>query len=250
MTAYIAHDNVLPDASTVTVSSEATGYAGANLADPRTGNAWKPASTGTQTITYEFTADQAVDYFAVVGHTLSDDSSSIKLEYSTDGTTYYDAVASISPTDNNVIFRIFTEIEADYWRVSITCTVAPSIKYVAIGSVLQLPVGMPDGFGPIHLQRTSDYLNNKSEGGEFIGRSLIREGLDGRIDLKYLSAVWVRSNWETLLDSIEVTPLFFCWNYETYKDETVYCWTNGAITQPKYDGVRFMTAAISVDAIR
>ncbi|RDH86365.1 MAG: hypothetical protein DIZ78_09350 [endosymbiont of Escarpia spicata] len=216
MTPYLAYQNLFQDASTVTASSEATGYDGENAYDDRTYDFWKPSSTGTNTLTATFSANQSVNYFGVAAHDLADDDSSIKLEYSTDGTTWYDAVESWSPADNRVIFRVFDAIQADYWRVSVTSTGYPSMGVLSFGAVHVLPVGMRTGFKPPHLNRNSEYLNNVSEGGQFLGRSLLRSGNDGVIDLSFLKADWVQMAWPALAAVLETRPFFFCWDYDRH----------------------------------
>ena len=216
MTPYLAYQNLFQEASTVTASSEATGYDGANAYDSRTYDFWRPSSTGTNTLTATFSSNQSVNYFGVAAHDLADDDSSIKLEYSTDGTTWYDAVESWSPADNRIIFRKFDPIQADYWRVSVTSTGYPSMGVLSFGAVHVLPVGMRTGFKPPHLNRNSEFLNNASEGGQFLGRSLLRSGNDGVIDLSFLKESWVQMAWPALAQVLETKPFFFCWDYDRH----------------------------------
>ncbi|MBA1446178.1 MAG: hypothetical protein FE835_15000 [Gammaproteobacteria bacterium] len=87
---------------------------------------------------------------------------------------------------------------------------------LAFGAALKLPAGMHTGFQPPHLNRNTKYLNNVSEGGQFLGRSLLRSGNDGRVDLSFLPASWVQMAWPTLALALETKPFFFCWDYSRF----------------------------------
>lgn len=242
MTAYIAHTNLLESADTVTASNEASGFEGANAYDRRTSTWWKPGvlnSPASETLTANFSSSQTVDYFGVIGHNLGTEGCTIALQYSTASPQSWTTLFTITPTTDKFIFRYdSTGASAADWRVVITnATASALLSIAAFGQATALPEGIKAPFRPVNHNRKNKYLNETTDGGQFVGRSIIAEGREVTINQRDVDKSWIDSNYETLIDGIETSPFFFSWNYENYINDAAYVWVNGSISHPSRDAL-------------
>lgn len=81
---YILHTNKVESATTITVTSEATGFEKEKAYDHRTSTSWKADAAGTVYFTVDMGSPVAVDSWACYGQDLFNNSGEIKLQYSSD----------------------------------------------------------------------------------------------------------------------------------------------------------------------
>lgn len=219
----IGYHNLL-DEGTVVASSEATDYQGANAYDWRIDDWWKPASAGTHYLTLTLASAATADYFAVFGHNLHESGSSIKLQYSTDGSTWLDASESFAPSTGSVYFEIFDSILAGWWRLVLSTVSGPSsIGMVAFGDRLTLPLGLPLGSSIPVLQRKLIKTNNLSDTGGYLGSTVKYLPNDLALTLKAVDTGWMRPYWMPFIKHAEKKKFFFSWDPITYPNEAVFC---------------------------
>jgi len=77
--------------------------------------------------------------------------------------------------------------------------------------------------------RKNDIVNQKTEGGQFVGRVKTSQGARTSINFKHITQAWVRSYWEDFVIHAELLPFLFSWNHDTYPQDAVYCVTDGEI---------------------
>ena len=238
-TQIIGYDNVL-ETATLTVSSEATGYDGENVADWFTWDYWKPAATGTSYITAVLPTASKVDYFAVFGHDLSETGSTIQLQYSANsGSTWYDLTAPLEAEDSQVIFKTLSEVSATHYRIALACpTSVASIAVIAFGERLELPKSAPLNVTPAPYSFGNTYLSSKSDTGRLLGRTLLRKESEVSIEAKLVEPEWVRDNWLPFIAHAEAKAFFYSWNYEDYPEDSAYCYIDKKADPVKYrDGI-------------
>jgi hypothetical protein len=246
----IGYKNLFESASTVTASSEASGFEGSNAYNWDTASYWKPSATGTHYLTATFSSAVTADYFAIYAHNLNTYNASVKLQYSTDGSSWSDATSAQAPSTSRPILVSFTAILAAWWRIELVTSSGPAqIGVAAFGEALVFPCGMKVGFQPPTLSREGKYMNSKSEGGQFLGRSLLRNGAKTKIDLDLLDPLWVRNNWEPFIRHAEIKPFIFSWDYENHPNEAAFCFTSGKIPPARYSEPNFMSISLPVDAL-
>jgi hypothetical protein len=238
MTAYIGYENLLESADTVTPSNEATDFEAVNAYDRLTTTWWKPgvlSSPQTETLTISFASAQAVNYFGVMGHNLGTEGITIKLQYSTASPISWVTLFTISPTDNLCLFRYdVTGATAADWRIELTnCTADTLMAILSFGAALATPSGIRAPFKPVNLNRDKDILNNVSEGGQFAGRSVISDGYKVEIKQAAVDPAWIETNYDALMDWIEVSPFFFSWDYENHLADAAYVWIE-SVDPPEY----------------
>lgn len=117
-------------------------------------------------------------------------------------------------------------------RLVLTCTSAPSIGVVSIGCALKFDAPISTAWKPPHLARAHRYLNEVSDGGAYLGRSVIAEGADLALKVAGIDPDWLRSHWEPAMRLLETSPFFFCARDADSPDgvteaEVFYGWLTG-----------------------
>ena len=246
MTSYVGLTNLVKSGA-VTVTSEATGFEKENAQSWKTSSWWQAAAAGTVYFTIDMGSAVPVDSWGIVGHDLSDNSGTIKAQYSTDNfaadTNDFDTVQT--PTDGATIFRKVTSQTKRYFRFEISSTGAASfIANFYLGVATSLSKGMNSPFSPANYNRDRKIMNNISEGGQFLGRTLRRNGSKITISQKNVTRTWIDSNWITIADHIELYPFYFIWDQENFPTEAAYCMTDKKIDYPKYQDNIYMMFSI------
>lgn len=234
----------LRDFSTVTASSEQSGFEGDSVINDLTYNIWKPVSLPA-TLTFELEEARPVDFIGIAKNNLFDENCSLKLEYF-DGTSFVEVVEFI-PRGSSMQF--FDEILAKTWRITVSGTGDPYIGVIYLGLALQMQRGIYQGFRPPTLNENTEVRPNISEGGQWLGRSIVRQGLENNIDVDNLTAEWVRGEFQRFVKNSQKYPFFFAWRNDTFPDEVIYCWTTDDIRQDNTGPRDLMSVSIPVQGI-
>ena len=243
-TPAFCYQNLFESASTVTASSEATGFLKENAYDWRTDDWWKPDSTSPEvsTLTADMGGATAADYGAIYAHDLHTQGATIKLQWG-DGASpeVWTTVFTVTPTTSAPIVRIFASLSKQRWRYEITGGAAPqSIGVLAFGARLDMEQGMRPGFTPPTYARTPHTMPHQAQQGAFVGMSIKRRGIKFNADFNVATPAWLRSNWGTFQDHFESKPFFFTWDPTNYEGEAVYCWLSGTAPPPVYNMVKYL----------
>lgn len=243
--ARIGYDNLLEQAVIVVASSENSDFPVQNTYDWLTSDYFKPALSGTVNITATLASPKTADYFAFFGHDLYNHGGTIKLQW-WNGSAYVDCFAAVTPTDNTPQFITFTAQTATIWRVVITCTSVFSLAVLSFGAQLTLERGMYLNWTPPPLGRATELVNSISDGGAFLGRSIIAKGVKTTLELQYASDAWVRTYWPAFVRHAEQKPFFFVPDAVGQPLEVVYCWAEDDIPAPKHTHYGFMGVSIPI----
>jgi len=235
MTIFIGYQNHIENASAITVTSEAAGFEKENAYDWLTSDWWKANSGGTVYFTVDMGVSVSVDYYAIAAHDLPNNAGTIKLQHSTNNSTWVDYDSTQTPGNSAPIFRKLASVSRRYWRFVVNSTTnASCLGVLSFGEVLELPEAVPPGFTPPHMARDHKLETNVAERGAFLGRSISRMGYELMIQQNMVTEAWVRANWESFADHADSKPFFFSWNYETYPGDTVLGWADKKLSKPKY----------------
>ena len=175
MTQYIGHTNKIEDATSITVSSEATGFEKENAYDWFLYDWWKTTGASSVTFTVDFGSATSLNSFGIAGHNIGDITGIFYLNASTDNFVASDdnIVGNIFPTGSEVIFRKFTDASYRYWRFAFySLDAAMTIAQIYLGNVLALPHAPRLGFVSPKNAAEDDISNNMSDGGFNLGRSV------------------------------------------------------------------------------
>lgn len=223
----IGWHNVLTT-SNVTASSSASGYPAVNAAIPVTHLKWVASASGVQTLVVSLGSADTVNYFGVVGHNFGTDGTNIKLQSSTDGSSWTDVTDARVPANDYAFMEEFADTTAQYFRLHMTAnTEAPRVSILYIGRVLRMQRRLYVGHKPLTLNRSVVVSSGFSENGQFLGRVVRRRKLEGSVDFKNITPTWYRSTFDPFVTAAENTPFFFAWRPGTYPDEVGFMSMNG-----------------------
>ena len=184
---------------------------------------------------------KTVDYFGLVGDM---NGATVALQSSTDNSTWTTQQTQSGLTDRINMF-LFLPVSARYWRLLITVAI-PSIAVVYIGQALDMQRMIYQGHTPLTLSRTTELSNNISEGGQYLGRSIIRKGAKTGFGWQHLKADWYRANFDPFVKAARTAPFFIAWRPSQYPSEMGFVWVDGDIA-PSNSGPRdFMAVDMNV----
>lgn len=245
--AFIGYDNYLYRGATVTASSQQVGFPATAVANPLTYERWlASAGDSDPTLTIDLGTQQDINYLAIGAHTIVGD---IVVESSTNGTDWEIVTGGTSvATRNRAMMFIFDAVTARYFRIKLGSPAEVGVVY--IGRVLEMPVRMYGGHTPGVLARRTSIRTNESVAGQFLGRSIVRQGFATSYTWNHIDPVWYRENFDPFVEHATKYPFFVAWNYSKFPDEVLYGWTTDDIA-PVNMGVRgFMSVSMNVEAVK
>lgn len=243
---FFAHENAGASA-TFGGTAALTDGAAANAFAGTTNDYWLPDVTGTTAaLQMQFTAAGTYSFAAIAAHNLADLAATVSVQNSSDGVTWADAGAgTVTPADNGpIVWRMVTSgNDATFWRFYITGLLIGDPLYIGtafLGDDLVMPRRFYQGFSPV-LQPTEIALqSNVSEGGNYIGSSVVRRGSTLQADFTYLDPSFVRgTGFAAFMTSFNTgQPFFFGWRPDKYAEDVHYCWRTGGGIRPENTGPR------------
>lgn len=195
--------------------------------------------------TWDFTGWTAgeADCFCIAAHNIGTNGGRLRFYHDSNDDSTYTEIGELSPSDNSPIMFIFAPITSKDWRLIVDRCVDPQIAVIRIGKALQMERPFYGGFQPSLHRRKTGVRGNKSQGSQWLGRSIILKESD--VDYKWdnLTFAWVRANLigdDKLIKAVEREPFFLAWRSSVLNDVD-YAWTAGPISGPELTGVRDLT---------
>lgn len=205
-TARILYDNLLTSASVTDA---------AKTLIPNTWERWRSAS-GTMQSTFQLTSAQTVSVVGIAGHNLASTGSTIVIATApTIAGTFTDR-ASLTPTDNDPLWFEFDPVSVQDVRVTITGGTDREVAVIYAGDPLRMTQPIYGGHNPIDLQAETSFRNNNSESGQFLGRDIIRRGLQTSYAWRHLDDQWIRDTFKPFIISARKKPFFIKWRPDYY----------------------------------
>ena len=240
--ARILHSGNWLSTGTMTASTTGTGYLATGPNNSLTYERWAPTAIAAQ-LTLTFGSAQSITCAAIAAHTLT--GSTVSLQ-SWNGAAWVDVVAGAVIADNSPIMWIFPAVSATQFRVNITASPGlPQIGVFRVGNPLQMPMSIFSGHMPIKYGRQTALRSNRSETGEYLGRTKQRASLATDFQWDYLPRAWMETNWVPFQQAIEAETFFVAWR--PLDSQTVgYCQTDATPGASYMGTLDFMTAKLSV----
>jgi len=244
-TSFIGYLNLYLQSGAVVVGSfEDVGFPASNATRwPTYGGGWQSTAGGNTTLEVTLLLADNANSYGIYKHNLNDVGATVKLQWSSDGAAWNDITGSEkTPGNNDVIFFVGTSVSAKFWRLLFTgLTGGETLKIgnAFIGESLLLFNPPAPGWSPPLLAKNDDFISSRSDGGEFLGRSLIRKGNRTGFQMRNISDVWVRANWEPLLLEIQEHPFYHAWDTANFPEEVAYCYTEGKLPRVRYTFSKF-----------
>lgn len=245
--ARIMYHNLIPG-SEVTGTTESAGFEADAVQSYDTYDRWLPTEIPA-TLTFQLSQASTLDYVFIASHNLGTSGSALVVEHSPDGIDWIEASPERVPSDNTPLAFLFDEVEALYIRIRITSALEiPRIGVVMAGKALAMERPIYGGHSPITLSRQTEIRPSRSEGGQWLGRSVVRKGYATSYEWQNLSASWYREFFDPFVQAARSQPFGIAWRPETFPNEVAYAWTNSDI-QPSNSGAsNLMSAGFSVVA--
>lgn len=192
-----------------------------------------------------------INCFAMAAHNFGHSAGRIIISHDSDQNGAYTQVADMvcgesdhsEGRQNDAVMIFFDAVSSTRWRAQFSRVTLPEIGVMAFGEALTMQRGFYAGFQPSWGRRNTVVRGNKSEGGDWLGRSKVRLSRSVRPEWRNLSDTWCRANLDGangLVQAVETEPFFMAWRPGEFND-CDYCWTSGSITGP----VNGRTAAMS-----
>lgn len=237
--ARIGYDNRV---TTATAGSAINGFPASSVANPLTYEFWRPVGT-SGVLTALFNAGP-VDYVGIAAHNMA--GGSVKVEVLV-GASWVE-IDTVSPTSNAPLMFLFAQVTASGVRLTVSGT-APSIGVLYAGKVLAMQRKVWGGINPINFARRTTIRPNVSEGGQWLGRSIIREGSETSVTWRNLSYDWYKSDFDPFVEAARTRPFFFAMKPDKYPEISGYVWTADDIT-PSISGTRnFMDVTVGMEGL-
>ena len=258
--AFIAYDNLLDRAISLGVlnsSALASGYSLESLADNKTHTGIKFANTGTNYITLgQFSGPtRKINTICIMGQSLR---GSATVQWSDDGITWTSAGLGVNSFQftsfPNLLVGQFNldesaEVKKRWWRIFFQNTTADMfISIVQFSNVTWNLKPIGTGFRP-PIYEHYDSINAQGNAANYLGRSIKRKPMDLTIKQQGITQADLHGKWITFLNHAARKPFFFCWDYENYPGEAVYCWTEKP-QQPVYSSLCSASINLKVKAIK
>lgn len=209
-------------------------------------------ATGSQVAKFQLSTATAIDYIGIAAHNIGthDSGTEIILSYAATVGGALTEITRFTPGDNGAIFKYFTEISgvAEIAVTTNATTTGMEIGVVAAGIALRMEQPIYGGHRPLELNYSTEYQNSVSESGQFLGRTVKREGASATFDWQHLNPDWVRVYLKPFILAATTQPFFIQWRPDLY-DSAAYCHTTADI-QPSNmgGGSGLMQVSISVRA--
>jgi len=239
--ARIGYENAIRDA-TVTSNSELSDFPAFSVKSATTYDKWRPGVVPSD-LDIEFADPTTLDYVAIAAHTIGSEGGAIEIYDSVEG-----LLATVTPSDNSPIILHFDQIQSTNITLRLT-TAAAAIGVVYAGRLLAMMRPIYGGHTPGVLNRQTTFQNNKSEGGQFLGRSIVRRGYAESFSWRNLAPDWYRTNFDPFVEAAREYPFFIAWRPGDYPDEVLYGWTSSDI-EPINNGRRgLMDVSFDVEGL-
>lgn len=226
----------------VTGTTSNTGFPASSVANPLTYDWWAFDLVADVSLTVDAGAPVDIDALGVV---VKDFTGEFLLESSADNSTWIQRAAGIGSGHHLILLS--AAITARYWRITfvadsdnIGSTVRVPVVY--LGEALRFEKCVRGQYAPLVMNRKTQYFDNDSGTGQFIGRSIVRQNLDGSVSFERMTAPWVRQHFQPFVEAARERPYFFSWNPEMYPEESVFVRTDEDIGT-SYNGDRNLMSA-------
>lgn len=245
--------------STVNADSSTAANPVLNVANPSTYLFWEsaaPASVlGVQFLTISVNIEGEQDYVAIAGHNFGSANIAVQIEGATvldssGDPDWMELTPEVMPADDTPMLFRFKKRSYLMLRIRMELTnAAPRIAVVYCGDLLILERRIYVGHQIISFNTTANIVTGRSELGQFLGRLVLGEFSVSQLDLKNLTPLFYRNDFEPFRRNSIEKPFFFAWRPLKYPFEVGYCWTNGDVRVSNQTANGYMQASLQLQGI-
>ena len=237
--ARIYYDNTLLNGLASATSDD---LKSANMLTPSTYDKWRPTANPSDCTLIG--TSQLCDYVAIAAHNLS--GSTVVINVSNGG-ALTEVYNSVVPSNLPLLAR-FTEGTFDRVFIEITGTTTAEIAVVYMGKELVMMRPNYSGYSPATLSSKDVFTPQASDGGQFLGKQLVRKGFNTSASFSHLTYEWYEAEFQPFVLHAKKYPYFWAFNLLEHPNEVVYGWTNQNI-KPSLMGIRnWLEVSFDIDA--
>ena len=250
-TPTVIFDSIIID-STVTFTSQETGFGAVNTLGVETYSWWKPTAAdvvdGTSQVQYTLSTPSTADCAFIESHDLGTIGATVEIQYFD---VSWKTAASITPSDNSPIMILFPEQSSSNWRVEVSTTSQYHIGIVLIGNRLVFPTGVDSRYTSFVHSGNFEIMGGNSLGGQFLGQKVIRKGGNTSLIFPLLDTSFVDNDMLMFENHYNTgQPFGFATKPNAFAGDLGYCWRpdNSSELKPKYrDGSLYQEFTMNVD---
>lgn len=166
----------------------------ANLLTPSTYDKWRPTIDGTAVLIAN--SAQNVNYVGIAAHNLGSIGATLIVDVSPSfGAPHVNVYNGVPPSDSPLFIR-FAEGSYDRVFIEINGVSTAEVGVVFMGTELEMMRPNYSGYSPATLSSTDVFTPQKSDGGQFLGKQLVRKGYATKASFQHLTYEWYESNFQ------------------------------------------------------
>lgn len=186
-------------------------------------NSWS-SNFAQQTITFTPFAFITASALGIADHNF-DGFTQIRVEYSEDSGATWLTAGVFFPAPGYTFLALFPPVTGNFFRVIINAQIGLRIGYLAVGMAVQCERGAYAGVTPAPFALDTAYLVGGNSEGQYTRDRVIRERVGQTVELKNLSAQWVRIYGAPLALALRQKSAFYAWRLAKYRQDVMYGWT-------------------------
>lgn len=242
--ARIGIDNTVSIISGATASATSDDVGSSNMLTPSTYDKWRPVLDPSDATLIG--ASKLCNYVGIAAHNLGTEGATLVVEVSNGGATT-EIFNGVVLSDRPIYIR-FTESLNDRVFINISGSTVAEVGVVYLGKELEMMRPNYSGYTPVTLSSKDVFTPQVSDGGQFLGKQLVRKGFATEINFRHLTYSWYEENFQPFVISAKALPYFWAWNLLEHPNEIAYGWTNENI-KPTLMGVRdWLEVSFNIDA--
>jgi hypothetical protein len=228
--AWLCYDQLLISASIT--SGDTSGTVSQSLIK-NTYERWRPIA-GATTAKFQMGSVASINFVAIAAHNLKGESLVISTAATVGGALT--TRTAITVTSNEPFILTFDSVEAQEVAITATLSANKEIGVIYAGEYLVMPEPIYGGHDPIALNPDTEYQNNISESGQFLGRNIIRNGTKSSFAWQRLKPEFVRGDFELFAKSARRYPFFIKWRPDMFPTEDTFGFTTSDIKTSNMGG--------------
>ena len=184
------------------------------------------SGNGCYTIKFQLAGITAVDFVAIGAHNAATHQGGIDIlvKYATTIGGALTTIENLEFADNSAKMVLFDEIQAAEIALVFNTTSGLELGVFYAGKTLEMEQPIYGGHSPIDLSSKTQYESVMSESGNFLGRTIKRQGVESTFSWQHLSPTWYRENFQPFVLSAKTIPFFIMWRPDLY-DAAVFGFT-------------------------
>jgi len=214
----------------VVATSNVAGFLPENVFDFKTSSFWE-ATSPDENIEFQFSSPVTVDCLFFIGTTIAEEGHDYSFQYF-NGSIFVDLVADTTPTSDIAVFKTFGAQTTTRIRFNIKqgggSGAKTFISNILFGEFLLWERGLQPGFAFPDDSDAPDILNSTTQGGNFIGRTLLGPNAVVSCNVQNMTPGFVATDWNKFIRHMQKKPFGFLPDPANRPTQAAYAWSEGS----------------------